>query len=60
MRLLVMPPSEAARIILAGVARKKPRILVGRDAHTMMWMERIFPTRYWSLMQSMVGARRKS
>ena len=59
-RLLVMPPSEAARIILAGVARKKPRILVGRDAHTMMWMERIFPTRYWSLMQSMVGARRKS
>jgi len=57
-RLLVMPPAEAARIILNGVARKKPRIFVGRDAHTMMWLERIFPTRYWSLMQKMVGAKR--
>ncbi|OLF77714.1 acetoin dehydrogenase [Maricaulis sp. W15] len=59
-RLLVMPPAEAARIILKGVARKKPRIFVGRDAHTMMWFERIFPTRYWSLMQKMVGAKRAS
>ena len=59
-RLLVMPPPEAARIILDGVARRKPRILVGRDAHTMMWLERIFPTRYWSLMQKMVGAKRAS
>lgn len=57
-RLLVMPPAQAARIILDGVARRKPRIFVGRDAHTMMWLERLFPTRYWSLMQSMVGARR--
>ncbi|WP_291844616.1 SDR family oxidoreductase [Maricaulis sp.] len=57
-RLLVMPPPEAARLILNGVARRKPRIFVGRDAHTMMWLERLFPTRYWSLMQSMVGARR--
>ncbi|MAC89633.1 SDR family NAD(P)-dependent oxidoreductase [Maricaulis sp.] len=59
-RLLVMPPAEAARIILDGVARRKPRIFVGRDAHTMMWLERIFPTRYWSLMQKMVGAKRAS
>lgn len=59
-RLLVMPPAEAARIILDGVARRKPRVFVGRDAHTMMWLERLFPTRYWSLMQSMVGARRSA
>lgn len=59
-RLLVMPPAEAARIILNGVARRKPRVFVGRDAHTMMWLERIFPTRYWSFMQKMVGAKRAS
>ncbi len=54
-RLLVMPPPEAARIILDGVARRKPRILVGRDAHTMMWLERFFPNSYWSVLQKLLG-----
>ena len=32
-RLLTLPPDRAAAIILKGVERKTPRILVGRDAH---------------------------
>jgi NAD(P)-dependent dehydrogenase (short-subunit alcohol dehydrogenase family) len=48
---LVMPPPKAAEIILRGVERGKPRIFVGRDAHALMWMERILPTRYWNLIR---------
>ena len=48
---LVMPPPEAAEIILRGVERRKRRILVGRDAHILMWMERIFPTGYIKLIK---------
>jgi hypothetical protein len=46
-----MPPPKAAEIILCGIERRKPRIFVGRDAHTLMWMERILPTRYWGLIR---------
>jgi NAD(P)-dependent dehydrogenase (short-subunit alcohol dehydrogenase family) len=48
---LIMPPPKAAEIILCGIERRKPRIFVGRDAHTLMWMERILPTRYWGLIR---------
>jgi NAD(P)-dependent dehydrogenase (short-subunit alcohol dehydrogenase family) len=47
---LVMPPPQAAEIILKGVERKKPRIFVGRDAHALAWMERLRPTGYWRML----------
>jgi len=50
-RNLVMPPEEAARIILRGVERRRPRVLVGRDAHAIHWIERFFPSRYWSIIK---------
>lgn len=49
-KFLVMPPQQAAGIILRGVARRRPRVLVGRDAHFMALVERLFPARYWSLI----------
>lgn len=55
-RLLVMPPTEAARIVLRGVERRKPRILVGRDAHAMALIERIWPVGYWSKLGRVAGA----
>ena len=48
---LVMAPPEAAEIILRGVSNRKRRVFVGRDAHTLMWMERILPTRYMGLLK---------
>lgn len=48
---LVMPPLKAAEIILSGVERRQGRVLVGRDAHLLGWMERFFPKSYWRLMQ---------
>jgi short-subunit dehydrogenase len=50
-RSLVMPPPEAAEIILRGVERRRARILVGRDAHTLAILERLFPVTYWGAVQ---------
>lgn len=52
---LVMPPDTAAEIILRGVANRKKRVFVGRDAHTLMWMERLLPTRYMKLIKNRLG-----
>jgi hypothetical protein len=41
-----MPPPEAAEIILRHVEKRDRRVLVGRDAHMAMQMERFFPTSY--------------
>jgi short-subunit dehydrogenase len=50
-KLLRMPPERAAAEILAGVRRRKPRILVGHDARIGVFIERLLPTRYWSLIR---------
>lgn len=50
-RLLRKPPAKAAEIILAGVERRRPRILVGTDALLGYWLERLLPTTYWSVLQ---------
>ena len=49
-KFLRMPPREAGEIIVRGVERRKPRILVGRDARFMALVERIAPTSYWKLI----------
>jgi short-subunit dehydrogenase len=50
-RLLRKPPAVAAEIILAGVERRRPRILVGTDAKLGYWVERLMPTKYWALFK---------
>ena len=49
-RFLVMAPERAAEIILNGVERRRARIIVGRDAHTLAVLERLWPTSYWRLV----------
>jgi len=50
-KLLRMPPERAAADILAGIRRRKPRILVGHDARIGAFLERLMPIRYWSLFR---------
>ena len=52
---LVMPPAEAAEIILRGVERRRRRVLVGRDAHTIAILERLFPVRYIKILARFFG-----
>jgi NAD(P)-dependent dehydrogenase (short-subunit alcohol dehydrogenase family) len=45
-KLLKMPPETAARIILDGVERDRPRVLVGNDAKAVDLLVRALPARY--------------
>ena len=45
-KLLVTTPEQAAGQILAGVAKKRPRILVGKGSWRMDMLSRLFPVSY--------------
>jgi NAD(P)-dependent dehydrogenase (short-subunit alcohol dehydrogenase family) len=45
-KLLRMPPSVAAKIIVDGVENNKPRVLVGNDAKMVDLIVRMFPASY--------------
>lgn len=49
-QLAQLTPPQAAARILRGVRRNKPRILVGRDAVLISWLERLAPVGYLRLM----------
>ena len=46
-RLAKTSPEAAAARILKGVARRKPRILIGFDAHQIDLVQRLRPASYW-------------
>jgi NAD(P)-dependent dehydrogenase (short-subunit alcohol dehydrogenase family) len=46
--VLTMPPETAGEIIVRGVERRKPRIVVGRDAQFAALVERLVPVTYWN------------
>lgn len=50
-KFLVMPAERAGEIIVAGMERGKPRIIVGNDARTASLVERIAPVSYWKHLQ---------
>jgi hypothetical protein len=39
-------PEQAAAIIIDGVERGSPRVLVGPDAKLIDWVQRWFPVKY--------------
>jgi NAD(P)-dependent dehydrogenase (short-subunit alcohol dehydrogenase family) len=45
--VLTMPPQMAGETIVRGVERRKPRIVVGRDAQFVALVERLLPVTYW-------------
>ncbi len=49
--VLTMPPEVAGEIIVRGVANRKPRILVGRDAKFAALVERLMPVTYWNWLR---------
>jgi short-subunit dehydrogenase len=49
-------PAEAARTIIAGIENNRPRILIGRDARLMDWLQRFRPATYWSVLQRWLGS----
>jgi len=51
-KLAVTSPDTAARVILRGVLRGKPRVLIGADAHGIGLLARVFGGRYMPLVAS--------
>ncbi|MEA3053155.1 MAG: hypothetical protein QOG72_2058 [Sphingomonadales bacterium] len=49
-KFLRMPPERAGEIIVAGVEKGRPRVLVGNDARFMAVVERMAPVSYWKIL----------
>ncbi|MGY2893796.1 SDR family NAD(P)-dependent oxidoreductase [Deinococcus sp. UYEF24] len=49
-RLLRLEPSKAAQIILRGIERRAPRVLVGDDARVVDVLVRSLPGSYWTVL----------
>jgi len=51
-----MPPDRAAAVILKGIARGKPRILVTAGARVLDFLQRLTPAHYMRLVLPLMGA----
>jgi NAD(P)-dependent dehydrogenase (short-subunit alcohol dehydrogenase family) len=49
-KFLRMPPEKAGEIIVGGVEKERPRVLVGGDARFMAIVERMAPVGYWKFL----------
>jgi short-subunit dehydrogenase len=54
-KALRMPADAAAESILEGVARRRPRILVGADARLIDWTQRLAPVAHSELLRWLMG-----
>lgn len=48
-------PAAAAQVIIDGIKREQPRILIGADARLLDRMQRLMPVRYVRLVEKLAG-----
>jgi NAD(P)-dependent dehydrogenase (short-subunit alcohol dehydrogenase family) len=53
-KALRMPPQEAGEIIVKGIERRSPRVLVGNDAKLLAFLERLAPNSYWKIFSRFI------
>jgi short-subunit dehydrogenase len=56
-KALTMPPEEAARLIVAAVQARKPRLVITRMAKLADVLARAAPARYWNVIQRQLDKR---
>jgi short-subunit dehydrogenase len=56
-RLLTIDPRDAAEAILAGVAKRKPRVLIGASAKVPDVLARFTPGHYWAVIVGLARLR---
>jgi short-subunit dehydrogenase len=54
---LTMPPEEAARLIVAAVQSRRPRLVISRLAKAADLLARLTPARYWDVSRRVSGAK---
>ena len=50
-------PEQAAETIIKGIKAKNPRILIGKDAHAINYVSRLFPKTYLRIIEKLSGHR---
>jgi hypothetical protein len=50
-----MPPEEAAELIVEGIAKRRPRLLIGWSAKVPDVLVRLMPGTYWKLIARRAG-----
>lgn len=50
-------PEKAADTILRGIKSENPRILIGKDAHAINYVSRLFPKKYLRIIEKIAGHR---
>ena len=53
-KALTMPPAAAGEIIVRGIERRSPRVLVGNDARFLALLERLAPISYWKIFMRLL------
>ena len=53
-KALRMPPEAAGEIIVKGIERRSPRVLVGNDAKFLAFLERLAPISYWKIFSRLI------
>src|SRR5215203_511405 len=48
-------PEQAAETILRGIKAENPRILIGKDAHAINYVSRLFPKKYLKVVEKLSG-----
>jgi short-subunit dehydrogenase len=56
-KALTMPPEEAAKVIVAAVQSRKPRLVITRVAKLADVLARVAPARYWTVIQRQLDRR---
>ncbi len=56
---LTIEPADAAREILDGVEKRRPRVLIGADGRRGDRLQRLMPGRYWKIMKRRAEAAMK-
>lgn len=54
-RLARTSPEQAAKTIVKGIKTKRPRILIGKDAHLLDWLQRLLPASYAKVVIKLLG-----
>lgn len=56
-KVALTSPEQAAEIILKGMKNENPRILIGKDAHAINYVSRLFPKKYLRVFEKLAGHR---
>ncbi len=56
-KVALTSPEQAAETIINGIRTNNPRILIGKDAHAINYVSRLFPKKYLKVVEKLAGHR---